>query len=233
MQVIAMQRLRISDRGADDRPRERLIHLGPSALTTVELVAIVLGTGTRRDDALSLADKVMTGAGGRLRRLARQPLSAIGKIPGVGPAKAARIMAAIDLARRMAAEGNEDRPEIRAPVDVFRWCGPRMRDLAVEEFHVLTLNVQNRVTRQILITRGILNGSLVHPREVFREAITESAAGIIVVHNHPSGDPEPSGEDRAVTMQLAEAGRLLDVPVVDHVIVGAGRYFSFAEAGLL
>ena len=103
----------------------------------------------------------------------------------------------------------------------------------VEEFHLLTLDAQNRVTRQTLITRGILNSSLVHPREVFRAAIAEAAAGIIVVHNHPSGNPSPSAEDKAVTAQLVDAGRLLDMPVYDHVIVGGDRYFSFAEAGLL
>jgi len=103
----------------------------------------------------------------------------------------------------------------------------------VEEFHLLTLDAQNRVTRQTLITRGILNSSLVHPREVFRAAIAEAAAGIIVVHNHPSGSPSPSADDRAVTVQLVEAGKLLDMPVYDHVIVGGDRYFSFAEAGLL
>jgi DNA repair protein RadC len=105
--------------------------------------------------------------------------------------------------------------------------------LAVEEFHLLTLDVQNRVTRDLLITRGILNSSLVHPREVFRAAIAEAAAGIVVVHNHPSGNPAPSPDDRSVTAQLVQAGRVLDVPVCDHVIVAGDRYFSFAEAGLL
>jgi DNA repair protein RadC len=122
---------------------------------------------------------------------------------------------------------------VRGPADVHRFCAPRLRDLAVEEFHVLALGAQSQVQADLLITRGLLNSALVHPREVFRAAIAEAAAGIIVVHNHPSGDPTPSAEDRVVTRQLVEAGRLLDVPVFDHVIVGGDRYVSFAEAGLL
>jgi DNA repair protein RadC len=122
---------------------------------------------------------------------------------------------------------------IREPEDVLRLFGPRLRDLQVEEFHLLALDSQSQVLREVLITRGLLNSSLVHPREVFRAAIAEAAAGIIVVHNHPSGDPTPSAEDRAATKQLCSAGRLLDLPVYDHVIIAGDRYVSFATAGLL
>ena len=152
---------------------------------------------------------------------------------GIGEAKAARIAAALELGRRLQEEGRGERPRIRAPADVYRWFAPRLADLAAEEFHVLALDSQSGVLRDLLITRGILNSSLVHPREVFRGAIAEAAAGVIVVHNHPSGDPTPSADDRAVTRQLVEAGRIIDVPVYDHVVVGAGRYVSFAESGLL
>jgi DNA repair protein RadC len=154
-------------------------------------------------------------------------------IAGVGLAKAARVSAALELGRRLGVEGRESTEPIGSPTDVQRWCGPTLRDLAVEEFHVLTLDAQNRITRDLLITRGILNSSLVHPREVFRAAIAEAAASVIVVHNHPSGHPAPSPDDRAVTAQLVEAGRVLDIPVYDHVIIGSDQYFSFAEAGLL
>jgi DNA repair protein RadC len=116
---------------------------------------------------------------------------------------------------------------------VYRFYAPRLADLPAEEFHVLALDSQSGVLRDLLVTRGLLNASLVHPREVFRGAIAESAAGVIVVHNHPSGDPTPSADDRAATRQLVDAGRILDLPVYDHVVVGAGRYVSFAEAGLL
>jgi DNA repair protein RadC len=143
------------------------------------------------------------------------------------------MVAAFELAARLAAEARPVLPRIRDPEDVVRLLASRLRDLEVEEFHLLALDSQSQVRRQVLVTRGLLNSSLVHPREVFRAAIAEAAAGIIVVHNHPSGDPTPSAEDRAVTRQLAEAGRLLDVPLYDHVIVAGDRYLSFAAAGLL
>lgn len=216
-----------------ERPRERLRALGPGALTVVELLAILLGTGTQRREARAVAGELLASCGGSLRALARRPPGALARVPGVGGAKAARVAAALELARRLAAEPAVPVRVVRAPADVYRWCGPALRDLAVEEFHLLTLDSQQRITRELLITRGILNSSLVHPREVFRAAIAEAAAGVIVLHNHPSGVPEPSPDDRAVTRQLVEAGRLLDVPVYDHVIVGGERYFSFAEAGLL
>jgi len=224
---------RVSGMPLADRPRERLLSLGPAALTTVELLAILLGTGTVRSDAFSVAADLLTEVGGTLRHLARKPAGSLAVVPGVGKVKGARIVAALELARRLDIEQRSPGDGIRSPADVYRRCGPGLRDLVVEEFHLLTLDAQNRVTRQALITRGILNSSLVHPREVFRAAIAEAAAGIIVVHNHPSGNPAPSADDKAVTIQLVEAGKLLDMPVYDHVIVGGDRYFSFAEAGLL
>jgi DNA repair protein RadC len=202
-------------------------------LTVTELLAILIGTGTTRGDALAVARSVLGMAGGSLRALARRPAGELERVDGVGRAKAARMAAALELGRRLAQAAVEPRPAVRSPADVGRCCGPALRDLVVEEFHVLALDAQNRITRDLLITRGILNSSLVHPREVFRVAIAEAAAGMIVVHNHPSGDPTPSVDDRTVTRQLVEAGRLLDIPVYDHVIVAGDQYFSFAEAGLL
>jgi DNA repair protein RadC len=228
-----MPPLRLSDAPAPDRPRERLFALGPGALTLAELLAILIGTGTRRDDAVGVARAVLGVGGGALRELARRPVGELARVAGMGRAKAARVAAALELGRRLAAEDAAPGFEVRSPADVHRWCAPALRDLVVEEFHVLALDSQNRITRDLLITRGILNGSLVHPREVFRAAIAEAAAGVVVVHNHPSGHAAPSADDRAVTRQLMEAGRLLDVPLYDHVIVAGDRYFSFAEAGLL
>jgi len=149
----------------------------------------------------------------------------------VGAATAARIVGALELGRRAAAEPRELNGRIRGPRDVFQRMGPVMRDLRQEEFHALLLNTQHRVIRDVLVTRGILDASLIHPREVFRTAIVESAAGVILVHNHPSGDPTPSREDRAVTVQLSSAGRAIGIPVLDHVIVGEGRYVSLGEEG--
>ena len=216
-----------------DRPRERLWELGPAALTTAELVAILVGTGGPEGDALALAGQLLDSGAGSLRRLAGRPAAEWMRLPGVGPAKAGRVVAALELGRRL---GTEQRPlavRIRSPEDVVRLVGPRLRDLPVEEFRLLALDSQSRVLRDLLVTRGLLNSSLVHPREVFRAAIAEAAAGVVLVHNHPSGDPTPSPEDRAVTRQLVAAGELLDLPVYDHVIVAGDRFTSFATAGLL
>jgi len=225
--------LRLSERPHQDRPRERLWAMGPAALTGQELVAILLGTGARGRDALAVAGEVLARVEGSLRRLASRPLAELVLVAGVGRGKAARVLAALELGRRVAVEAEPPPERIRGPADVQRFYASRLRDLAVEEFHVLALGSQSQILGDLLITRGILNSSLVHPREVFRAAIAEAAGGIIVVHNHPSGDPTPSADDREVTRQLVDAGRLLDVPVYDHVIVGGERYVSFAEAGLL
>jgi DNA repair protein RadC len=216
-----------------DRPRERLLALGPAALTTAELLAILIGTGRSGVSAPEVAAALLAQLGPDLARLARRSAAELAAVQGIGPAKATRVVAALEVGRRLQEEGRPDRTRIRSPADVYRWFAPRLGDLAAEEFHVLALDSQSGVLRDLLVTRGILNSSLVHPREVFRGAIAEAAAGIIVVHNHPSGDPTPSADDRAVTRQLVEAGRVLDLPVYDHVVVGANRYLSFAEAGLL
>jgi DNA repair protein RadC len=216
-----------------DRPRERLWSLGPAALTTVELLAIVLGTGGCGQNVLRLAAQLLEVSEGSLRRLAQRPCAELLRSRGIGPTKAGRLLAAFELGARAAREERPPVQRIREPEDVIRLFGTRLRDLQVEEFHLLALDSQSQVLREVLITRGLLNSSLVHPREVFRAAIAEAAAGIIVVHNHPSGDPTPSAEDRAATQQLVSAGRLLDLPLYDHVIIAGDRFVSFATAGLL
>lgn len=216
-----------------DRPRERLWNLGPAALTAAELVAILVGTGSREHDALAVAGDLLASSDGSLRRLASRPPAELLRRSGVGPAKGGRLLAALELGRRLATEPHALAPRIRSPEDVVRLVGPRLRDLAVEEFRLLALDTQSRVLREVLVTRGLLNSSLVHPREVFRPAIAEAAAGVVLVHNHPSGDPTPSPEDQAVTRQLVAAGQLLDLPVYDHVIVAGDQFTSFATAGLL
>ena len=225
--------LRIAETPTRDRPRERLFRLGPTALTSTELVAIVLSTGGAGRSAFDVAESLLAGSGPDWADLLRRSPVELARTPGIGAAKAARVAAAIELGRRLQEARRPERLRIKVPADVYRWFAPRLADLAAEEFHVLALDSASGVLRDLLVTRGILNSSLVHPREVFRGAIAESAAGIIVVHNHPSGDPTPSADDRAVTRQLVEAGRILDLPVYDHVVVGRGRYVSFAESGLL
>ncbi|HXD22050.1 MAG TPA: DNA repair protein RadC [Gemmatimonadaceae bacterium] len=225
--------LRVRELPRAERPRERLKDLGAQALSTAELLAILIGTGTAGSSALVLAQNVLAQSDGSLRRLASRPVAALTAVHGMGAARAVAIHAALELGRRLGAESRDEGAPLRNPRDVWAAYAPRLEDLPVEEFHVAVLDAQHRLDRDITITRGILNSSLVHPREVFREAIAERAAAIILVHNHPSGDPTPSADDRAITAQLVAAGRLLDIPVADHVVIGPGRYLSFAEGGLL
>lgn len=202
-------------------------------MTAAELIAILLGTGRGGTSALNLAANLVGEGEGVLRRLAARPGAELLRIPGIGPTKAARLLAAFELASRTAREARPLAARIGAPEDVVRLVAPRMRDLAVEEFRLLALDSQSRVCREVLITRGLLSSSLVHPREVFRAAIAEAAAGIIVVHNHPSGDPTPSPEDIAVTRQLVAAGKVLDMPVYDHIVVAGDAFTSLATVGML
>ena len=206
-----------------ERPAFRAHHVGVHALTVSELLTLVLGL-----KSTEAADEMLTKAGGSLRRLASSL-----DLTALTPAKRRVLMAAFEIGRRHASEDRQHPLPIRSPKDVVAFAAPQMEDLPVEEFHLLVLNAQHQLERDVTVTRGILNSSLVHPREVFREAIAERAAAIILVHNHPSGDPTPSADDRNVTDQLVAAGRLLDIPVHDHIIIGRGRYVSFAEAGLL
>ncbi len=226
--LIPMERL-----APAERPRERLRSLGPRSLGAAELLAVILGSGTRGRSSLTIAHEVLAEVGGSLRVLASRPVATLGGIGGVGPARAMAIVAALELGRRTAAEPHGERVSVHSPQDVVAAFGPHLEALSVEEFHIAILDAQHHLERDVLVTRGILDSSLVHPREVFREAIAERAASIILVHNHPSGDPTPSPEDRLVTAQLVAAGTLLGIPVRDHVVIGRGRYVSFAEAGWL
>lgn len=226
-------RRRIKAWPAAERPRERLTGSGAAALSTRELIAILVGSGTAGRSALEVAGDLVNGCGGSLRRLAASSPTEFETIAGVGPAVSARMSAALELGRRMAREGPAERARIRGARDVYDRCAPTLRDLNREEFRVLLLNTQHAVTREIVVTVGTLDTSVVHPREVFRAAVLESAAAVILVHNHPSGDPTPSPEDHTVTAQLVAAGRMIGIPVLDHVVMGDGCYVSFVEAGLL
>jgi DNA repair protein RadC len=218
---------------ARERPRERLRSLGAGALSVRELLALLVGSGVGGRTALDVAADLLALADGSLRRLATLPPVRLEEVAGAGAAVTARILAAMELGRRLAREGPVARSRIGGPRDVYERLAPAMRDLCQEEFRVLLLNTQHAVTREVLVTQGVLDGSLIHPREVFRVAIVESAAAVLLAHNHPSGDPTPSAEDRQVTRQLAAAGRLVGIPVLDHIIIGDGRFLSFVEAGLL
>jgi DNA repair protein RadC len=226
-----------------ERPRERLEALGPGSLSPRELLALLIETGTPAASnrpprsAIDLAGDLLqhfsNGGAPSLRRIMSAPVTEVCGVKGIGPAKAAKILAALELGRRATAEARPERDRIRGPRDVYERMRLRMRDLPHEEFHVLLLNTRNEVLRDLQVTRGTLDASLVHPREVFRSAILEAAAAVILVHNHPSGDPSPSAEDREVTRQLRQAGVVVGIEVLDHVVVGEARYTSFQEAGLL
>jgi DNA repair protein RadC len=234
----------ITEWPVDDRPRERLERLGPHALSPRELLAILIETGIPASasrparSAVDLAGDLIAhfardGEGVALRRLMSASVKEVCKVSGIGPAKAAKILAAVDLGRRAVEQARPERERFQTPRDVYERMRIAMRDLRHEEFHVLLLDTQNQILRDLQVTRGTLDASLVHPREVFRAAIAEAAASVILVHNHPSGDPTPSAEDRAVTRQLRAAGESVGIEVLDHVIIGEGRYVSFVEAGLM
>lgn len=218
---------------AGERPRERLRDAGAGALSVRELLAILVGSGLSGRTAVDVAEAVYRAADGSLRRLSVLPAAELERIPGVGAAVSARLCAALELGRRMAREGPVERARIGGPRDVYDRCAPSMRDLEREEFRVLLLNTQHEVIRELTVTTGVLDGAVIHPREVFKEAIARSAAAVLLVHNHPSGDPSPSAEDRSVTRQIAGAGEVLGIPVLDHVVIGDGRYVSLVEAGMM
>ncbi len=217
---------------AAERPRERLNRLGARTLSSRELLAVLVGSGGRDGSAVEVARRLLDRCEGSLRELAGFPSGTLETLPGVGAATAARISAALELGRRAVWEDPPERPRIQGPRDVYRLMAPRLRDLPHEEFHTLLLNSRNRVLRDVLVTRGILDASLIHPREVFRPAVAGSAASVILVHNHPSGDPEPSPEDRRVSRQMVEAGRAVGIQVLDHVVVGDGAWASALPKGL-
>jgi DNA repair protein RadC len=220
----------------EDRPRERLQRHGAEVLTDAELLAIFLRTGKVGVDVLTLA-KMLIRQWGTLRRLAGCTPRELAKVSGIGPAKAAELKAAFEMGRRMARPEAEKLRVDRAGV-IHELLGAEMQALPYESLRVLLLDTRHGLLEEKEISRGSLNESIAHPREIFRPAIAAGAYAIAVVHNHPSGDPLPSEADRRLTRRLAEAGTLLQIPLVDHVIIGAKRgehspYFSFREAGLL
>lgn len=214
----------------EDRPREKLLSRGPEALSDAELLAILLRTGTASagTSALDQARAVLAQAGS-LDALAKALPSELRATKGVGPAKAATLLAACEVARRMSGTKMKKGARVTSSNDVYRHFHGRLRGLKKERFLVMLLDGKNRVIRDDMISEGSLTGSLVHPREVFNRAVRESAASIILVHNHPSGDPSPSEEDRELTHRLMESGELLGIRVLDHIIIGDGRYLSFAD----
>ncbi|MDE3058239.1 MAG: DNA repair protein RadC [Bacteroidota bacterium] len=227
-----MYHTKIKDWPEKERPREKLMHAGPDVLSEAELLAILIGSGTGKVTAVDLAKRLLVDHK-NLRALAGLSVGELQQLRGIGEARAVSIVAAFELARRLYSLPEEERQVIRTPDDVAGRFIPRLRDMKQEVFIVLLLNSANRMIKEVTITRGLLNSSLTHPREVFRSAIVESAASIILLHNHPSGNSEPSREDISITKQIVEAGKVVGIPVHDHIIIAGNSYSSFADRGLL
>lgn len=216
----------------EERPRERMMQYGAEALSHAELLAILLRTGTQQESALHLAQRILMQAG-NLRQLVDLSLEELMEIKGIGAAKALQLKAGIELGRRLALSRHTLSPTIRSPRDVSDLLSEQLRYLQKEHFVCLFLNTKNVVIAQETLSIGSLNAAVVHPREVFRAAIKCSSASIICAHNHPSGDPTPSKEDVQLTQRLIEAGSIVGIDVLDHIVIGDGQYVSLKERGLI
>ena len=213
----------------DERPRERLLKYGPEALSNSELLAIILRTGSRKENVVNMCSRIFSEYS--LKRLSQANIKQLMQIHGIGAAKAAQIAAVFELARKLEGFTDEPKRKIRSPADVYSLLYPKMREHKRERLVALLLDTKNHVLREEVISIGSLNANIVHPREVFKAALMESCASVILSHNHPSGDPTPSKEDIAVTEKLVEGGKLLGIDVLDHVVIGDGRYVSLKDEG--
>lgn len=215
---------------AHDRPREKLERLGAGGLGDNELLATVFGHGVPRRSALELANTVLTAVGG-LHGLARATLDELRQIPGIGVARAAQLLAAVEAGRRTLVREPVERPQIGSPADAAKLLLPGYGAKAVEHFGVVLLDTKHRVLRTTILSVGTLDASIVHPRDVYREAARGGAAAVVVFHNHPSGDPRPSPDDVALTKHLLMAGELLGITLVDHIILAENRFYSLRAEG--
>ncbi|HZG77196.1 MAG TPA: DNA repair protein RadC [Paenibacillus sp.] len=225
-----METMMLREVPEDERPRERMLRHGAAGMSNAELLAILLRTGTRSESAVTLSQRLLLESGG-LRGLSDLTVEQLCERRGVGPAKALQLLAALELGRRMARTELEASPILRSPEDVSTLLMEDLRYLQQEHFVALFLNTKNRVIGRETLSVGSLNAAIVHPREVFRAAVKRSAASIICAHNHPSGDPTPSPEDIQLTNRLTEAGHIIGIEVLDHVIIGDRRYVSMKERG--
>ena len=215
-----------------DRPREKLDLLGSSALGDNELLAVILGHGYRRSSVLEVANRLLQAAGG-IHGLTRLNRGQLAGVAGVGPAKAGQVLAAVELGRRTLCRSPSERPLLRSPREVAAYLLPRYGAGAVERFGIVMLDTKHRAMCTKVLSVGTLDASLVHPREVFRAASGGGAATLVLFHNHPSGDPTPSAEDAALTERMVQAGAIMGIDVLDHVVLADVRYFSFKESGRL
>ena len=215
-----------------DRPREKLERLGASALGDNELLALVLGSGSRDLDALELANRLIGHAGG-LHGLTRAGIGDLRHVQGIGRARASQVLAAVELGRRTLMRAVADRPRLNTPPQMAAYLLPQYGGGSVERFGIAMLDSKHRLIRIKIVSVGSLDTTIVHPREVFREAASASAAAIVLFHNHPSGDPTPSPDDVALTTRMVGAGDIMGIEVVDHLILSDQRYYSMLESGLV
>lgn len=224
----------VRDLPEDERPREKLLASGAASLSDVELLAILLRTGTRTQSVLHVAEEVLAKYRDRgLVSVVHMAPAELAEVKGIGQAKAATILAAVELGRRLASKAAEKFETIHGPEDVAAYAMPHFRYELREHFAVMLLDTKNHVLGMPTVSVGSLSASIVHPREVFRVAIQQAAASIILLHNHPSGDPSPSQEDIAVTEQLIKVGKIMDLPVLDHIIIGDNNFISLKEQGMV
>jgi DNA repair protein RadC len=224
-------RLPVKEWPSSEQPREKLVQLGPEHLSNTELLAILLRVGVAGQDVVSLSNDLLVRFDGVVG-LSRTPLTAIAEVKGMGTAKAVAIKAGLELGRRLLLAEAEERPQIRSPQDVASMLQLKMGLLEQEHLQVVLLNTKNRVVGVRTIYQGSVNSSQVRTAEVFRDAVKENCPAIVVAHNHPSGDPTPSPEDVRVTRDLVAAGRLLDIEVLDHLVIGRNRYVSLRQKKL-
>ena len=215
-----------------ERPRERLKKFGVDALSAAELLALVIGRGVRKNPVMTIANELLQTFGS-IKGVSEATIEELSRIRGVGLAKAAQIKACFELGKRQDLEEDDEKISISNPRDVAQAVRARIQDKAKEHFTLVLLNTRNKIIRVETISTGTLNASLVHPREVFKEAIAHTASSVIIAHNHPSGDTEPSEDDIRLTKRLVEVGRLVGIEVLDHIIVTKKEYLSFKEKGLM
>ena len=218
--------MRIKDISLENRPRERLEKQGPQVLSDAELLAVILKTGNKEENVIDMSNRLISKYG--FDKLAMCSLKELQEINGIGSAKACQIIALFELNKRHSYSKLQGKPIITAK-DVFEYCSPKLSNLDREQFIILHLDAKNRIIKDDVVSIGALTGTIAHPREVFKSAIKESAHSVILVHNHPSGDPTPSDEDLKMTERLFEAGEILGIKVLDHVIVGKEEWYSLKE----
>ena len=229
-------RLRMKDIPVSERPYEKMEKYGPEILSNAELLAIVIRTGSSEETSVALAQRLLTlgGDGGGMIHLHDLSVEELRKTKGIGRVKALQIKAVMELSKRVSATlRNNDRVTIKSPMEVSVLLMEEMRHLRKEVFKIILLNTKNHIIKYLNISVGSLNASIVHPREVFSEAVKVGCSGMLLVHNHPSGDPEPSREDIETTHRLINAGNILGIRVLDHIVIGDGRYISLKEQGMM